>query len=363
MGRVITLIMLLLAASMLTITNDSWAEGLAAPPPTVKLIGPNSLTEDLKAEKAKNTYTVDFNLSVENDGTQAIAAPIPQSNWIGGGYRIILVSDRSYSGSAKPPTITPGKNLVALAPTTVTTVPVTLTVYDSVTTSLTAVLVITAPSGVVPSTQAITLTRSLKASNFYGILGGSLAVGAAVLFTAWIRRPRPADEDRTDQDRQPRGIIYTDTTFSFNQSWATSIAAILTVVATVFTTTGVLSALVPGIDTGFFLAVTIVYGVVLTLAPLVYSALQIPRGAHVYGSRSGFIVAAAITGIAVGGQLSTVGAIIAVSDLPWKVRWILWALVGAVAALVVWYTDQTRRQLWHRPPPPAGSRPAKPALP
>jgi hypothetical protein len=91
MGRVITLIMLLLAASVLTITNYSWAEGIAAPPPTVKLIGPNSLTEDLKAEKEKNTYTADFSLSVENDGTQAIVAPISQSNWIGGGYRIILV--------------------------------------------------------------------------------------------------------------------------------------------------------------------------------------------------------------------------------------------------------------------------------
>ena len=350
------MVTLVLAVGMLITAPVSWAEETAASPPTVKLIGPNPLTEDLSAVKHKsNTFSAKFSVSIENDGTHPIAAPKPNKGWSSGGYRITLVSDRRYSSSAERPTITPGSKRVSLAPTSVTAVPVFLTVHDSGTTSLTAVLEVTSPSGVLPSTQSITLTRSLKASNFYGILGGSLGVGLAVLLTSWFRR-RPAD-DEGDGTAATTGsqIIYTDATFSFSQSWATSIAAVLTVVATVFSTTGVLSSLVPGIDTEFFLAVTIVYGVVLTLAPLVYSALQIPEGTHVYGRRGGFIAAAVITGVAVGGQLSTVGAIVALSNLSCGVKWLLWVLLTAAAALVVWYTEATRGQLWQLPPPPADS--------
>ncbi len=121
----------------------------------------------------------------------------------------------------------------------------------------------------------------------------------------------------------------------------------LTVVATVFSTTGVLSDLIPGIDTGFFLAVTITYGVVLALAPLAYSIFQIVEHNHVYGSRLGFQTAAAITGIAVGGQLSTAGAIIILSDnLGFPLRIGLLAFLGVVAVAVIAYTEATRRQLW-----------------
>jgi len=171
--------------------------------------------------------------------------------------------------------------------------------------------------------------------------------GLAIFLIALYRKPKSAIQT-------PSGIIYTEATFSFSQSWATSITAILTVVATVFTTTGVLSKLVPGIDTTFFLAITIVYGVVLALAPLVYSALQKLKGNRVYGSRRGFILAAAITGVAAVGQLSTVGAIIALSDLNW-VKWVLYVILGAVAVLVGWYTEATKERLWQLPQPPADS--------
>jgi hypothetical protein len=119
----------------------------------------------------------------------------------------------------------------------------------------------------------------------------------------------------------------------------------------VFTTTGVLTSLVPGIDTGFFLAVTIVYGVVLSLAPLVYSALQKLENGQMYGSHVGYAIAAAITAVAVGGQLSTVGAVIWLSGLNAGLRWGLLAFLIVVALLVVWYTEQTRRQLWELPKP------------
>src|SRR5262249_38299573 len=143
-----------------------------------------------------------------------------------------------------------------LKATTITYVPVTLTVHDSDTTSLTVILTIRSPSGVAPSTENITLTRSPLAANFWGIVAGSVGLLALVLIVFHCYREKPT------LPQQEQTTIYTNSTFSFSESWATSIAAILTVVATVFTTTGVLTSLVPGIDTEFFLAVTIVYGVV-----------------------------------------------------------------------------------------------------
>jgi hypothetical protein len=342
--RIVAVVMLLLAAGMFTAaTTDSWARASGTTPPTVELVGPGTLTEHLTAVKnERGKFAAVFNLSVENDGQQTIAAPKAHG---GGGYQLSVVSDRSYSGTA--PTITASSPFKELAPAAVTSVKVTLTVYDKDTTSLTAVLRVMSPSGVAPSTETITLTRSLKSSNFIGILIGSLILGASVVITSivWQKKPEPTD---------PK-IIYTDATFSFSQSWATSIAAVLTVLATVFSTTGVLTNLVPGIDTGFFLAVTIVYGVVLTLAPLVYSTLQKPDGSHVYGSHLGFVIAAAITAVAVGGQLSTVGAIVWLSDPnPW-VRWVFLGFLVVVALVVTAYTEATRRQLWQLPKPTADS--------
>jgi hypothetical protein len=336
--RTTSSVMLLLVLGVSTAATGAWAAAVAeSTPQSVKLVGPDTLTVHLKA--ANNAFTATFNLSVENDGP-LIAAPTLSG---GGGYKFSVVSDRNYSKATDAPTIKINQ-AVPLEPTTITYVPVTLAVHDSDTTSLTVILTVISPSGVAPSTKDITLTRSPLSANFLGILIVSLGLGAFILGVSFLFQKKP--DGTTDKQ-----IIYTNSTFSFSQSWATSIAAILTVVGTVFTTTGVLTSLVPGIDTGFFLALTIVYGVVLALAPLVYSALQKPEDGQVYGTHLGYVIAAAITGVAVGGQLSTVGAVVLLSDLGW-VRWLLVAVLGVIALLVIWYTEATRQQLWVLPKPP-----------
>jgi hypothetical protein len=244
----------------------------------------------------------------------------------------------------------------------VTAVPVTLTVHDQQTTAMTVVLTITAPSGVAPSTVTMTLIRSARLLNFGWIFAGSLIVGAAVLVA--FRRFRNTPEPLAPVEGTPAPdakVIYTESTFTFSGSWATSISAVVTVVATAFTATDVLKKLVPGVDTTFFLAVTIVYGIVLSLGPLVYSALEQPVTGHTFGTKRGFRIAATITAIAVGGQLSTVGALVWLSDLNTVGRLAGLVFLGVVAALVVFYTEMTRRQLWQlRPPPPAATAPVKP---
>lgn len=154
-------------------------------------------------------------------------------------------------------------------------------------------------------------------------------------------------------------IVWTPSAFTFSGSWVTSISAVLTAVATVFTTTGVLASLVPGIDTSFFLGVAVVYAVVLSLAPLVYSALmRVPSGSTdgiAYGTRTAFRAAAAITTVAIGGQLSTVGAVCWLSKLSGPVRCCFLALLGIVAVVIVWYIMVSGCQLTKlaKPAPPA----------
>jgi hypothetical protein len=338
--RITALVMIFLAVGVFTTATDSWAAaGRQAVPQTVKLVGPDPLTVHLN--DTNGAFTATFNLRIENDGPRIAATKLNG----GGAYRLSVVSDRNYSKAADAPALRINR-AVPLRATTITYVPVTLTVHDSDTTALTAILTVRSPPGVAPSTEDITLTRSPLAANFFGILAGSLILGALVLIVFFLSRGKP-----TLPPGQDETIIYTNSTFSFSQSWATSIAAILTVVATVFTTTGVLTSLVPGIDTGFFLAVTIVYGVVLSLAPLVYSALQKLENGQMYGSHIGYAIAAAITAVAVGGQLSTVGAVIWLSGLNAGLRWGLLIFLGVVALLVLWYTEQTRRQLWELPKP------------
>jgi hypothetical protein len=332
--RAIGFAVLLAATGIFAIATDAWASGTPTPPPAIALIGPSPLIEHLTADEG-GTFNVIFTLNVENDGS--VSVPYQPSG--PGGFNVGVISDRNYVKPALPPTIAPVNKDVSLPAMSVSRIPVTLTVHDRDTTSLQVVLTVTAPSGVMPSTESITLIRSLRNSNFLGILLGSLIVGLATVavFVGFGRR---------SGDGACCEIIYTDATFSFSQSWATNIAAVLTVVATVFSTTGVLPDLVPGIDTGFFLAVTITYGVVLALAPLAYSIFQKVDNNHVYGRRFGFQAAATITGIAVGGQLSTVGAVIWLSDLSNGARYGLLIFLGVVAAAVVTYAEATRRQLW-----------------
>lgn len=323
---------LLLAAGVFALATDSWAD----PAPTaVTLIGPTSLTEHLRLTNDRN-YTITFTLNIENTTSAAINYDPSGHN----GFNLRVISDRNYLAPVTPPTITPTDSAVSLPALNVMPVQVTLTVDDQDTTLLEVVLTVAQPAGILPSTEAITLTRSPENSDFGWILGGSLIVGLAIIVT-FIACPRWPEE------KEPASkFIYTDSTFSFSQSWATSIGAVLTVVATVFTTTGVLADLVPGIDTGFFLAVNITYGVILAIAPVTYSAFQKVVNNHTYGTRIGFCFAATITGIAVGGQLTTVGAVVWLSDLGHDARVGLLVFIGVIAAVIVAYTEATRRQLW-----------------
>jgi hypothetical protein len=329
-----------------------------APAPAVKIDGASPLTEQLTAMKG-GAFTAQLNLDIENDS----AASIPYHLGPNGGYEIELAYSRVYSGQVKAPTISPGNaaqsGAPALAPRAVTPVPATLTVYDSDTTSLTVVVLVTSPPGTDPVTlpgvasvtQQLTLTRTSRSSNLWAILAASLVMGAFVLVLSRHKLP---------EREEPDSVIYADAAFSFSQSWLTIITAALTAVGAVFSTSGVLTGLLPGINTSFFTECTIVYGVVLLLGPIAYCSLQtVGTDNHIYGTHRGYVLAAAITAVAAGGQLATVGAVVALSDLGGGLRAVFFLLLIIAAGVVIAYVEATRRQLWRlRKQDPAKTAPA-----
>lgn len=323
--------------------TDAWANVDQGNPPNVALIGPATLAEHLRTAK-DGSFVGRFNLYVINGAREAIRYHVsgPKS------FYLSVISDRAYTKKSPAPAVVPIKPSRMLRASSVSRVAVLLTVYDADTTSLQVVMTVAQSVGAPPSSVTITLTRTPRSSNLIWIIFGSLIAGAIVIATfAWAERNKPKAKD-----------IYADSTFSFGQSWATNLGAIFTAVAAIFTTTGVLSDLVPGIDTGFFLALNIGYGIVLLLPALVYSACQtLDDDNHLYGTRRGYRLAAMITGIAIGGQLSTVGAIIALSDLADTEQRLLLAFLAIVYAVVVIYMEANRRQLWDlkKPVPPKTS--------
>lgn len=330
--------------ALLWLGGEASAYAADAPPPTVKLSGPSPYTVHLNSVK-EDGFSVDFHLSVENDGPELAAAD----------YTFALLPDRTYTSGQTPTlTVTP----TVLKARTDTQVPMTLAVHETVTTTLTVVMTVSV-NNILPSSQTLTLTRSPRSTNFISIAVTSGLVGLLVFCLLYVVVGHRSSGDNAN-------IVWTPSAFTFSGSWVTSISAVLTAVATVFTTTGVLTSLVPGIDTSFFLGVAVVYAVVLSLAPLVYSALMsVPSGSTdgvAYGTRTAFRAAAAITAVAISGQLSTVGAVCWLSDLSGPVRCCFLGLLGVVAVVIVWYIMVSGDQLTElaKPPPPPPPGPPQP---
>jgi hypothetical protein len=327
-----------LLGAMVVVTALLWPAGAAiadspGSPPVVKLVGPSPYTVHLKS--TNDQFTASFSLSVENDGPELTSSQ----------YSLVTISDHPDQNDVVLKITTP----TALQARTDTEVPVSLRIADRTTTTLTVLLTVSA-NDILPSSQTLTLTRAPLSTNFLGIALASLGLGFAVLvlLTLTLRR-------RTGRNN----ILWTPSTFSFSGSWVTSITAVVTAVVAVFTTTGVLTALVPGIDSSAFIGSTVVYAFVLSLAPMIYSALMTAdstvQNGSAFGTRTGYRLAAAITAVAFGGQLATVGAVVSLSSMPLELRTGLMALLGVAAVVMVVYVWRSGDQLSKLtdPSPPA----------
>jgi hypothetical protein len=212
-------------------------------------------------------------------------------------------------------------------------------------------------------------TAALRRAGFLALVLGFLMTGR--LRTAGTAEPgdgaRQASSQRPPAARpgpQPKpkrlhgglafwGIpLFAGATWSFSDSWVTSIAPLGALAGGVATASGAVSGLVPGVDLGRFGLLMALAGGLPTLAPLVFGALSaafkpkpeevtVVQKDEVFAARLWvMLVAAGLTVFAIGTEVGFVGLVLGHDLLvasPW-VRWCAPAVACTAALLFLAYS-------------------------
>jgi hypothetical protein len=149
--------------------------------------------------------------------------------------------------------------------------------------------------------------------------------------------------------------LYAGTTWSFSDSWATSVTPLTAVVAAVLAQSGALAFLVPGVDLSKFALAIALAGMPLLLAPLLFSVLngRFPGRApavagEVIAARLWVMVlASCLTVFSIGAELCylgwSLGHRLLVAAVPYA--WIPFGVVVATGVLFVFYSVHAIRTL------------------
>ncbi len=121
--------------------------------------------------------------------------------------------------------------------------------------------------------------------------------------------------------------IYPGSTWTFKDSWASNLTALGAIVGTALAASGFLSDVLPGLSTGMFVGYGLVYGSLVLLAPVIYTALYDKEGKPTYG---GVLVAGGLTVWATIGELITVAQLVARGGLPST-----WGYVAVIAGVIL----------------------------
>lgn len=168
----------------------------------------------------------------------------------------------------------------------------------------------------------------------YLIIFGPAVVSGALVTTRWLsstRRPRTL--------RGRLGALDLD----FSASWASNITVVGALLGTILSA-GVLPKASPT-STATYAGLNLFFGVLILLAPLVYTATQGPVEGEHEGYVLAFLISCAITLWAVGGELATVlelfRKIHMAKSMPEAAVWIMWAAVVVAWALIMRYAWRT----------------------
>jgi hypothetical protein len=175
-------------------------------------------------------------------------------------------------------------------------------------------------------------------------IGGALVVLALTFLAILIRKGQefPA----------PNRAIYTASAWSFSDSWATNITVIGGLLTAVLGATDVLGEILPGVSMERFLALSLLFTAIAAGAPLVYIAFgrretanSTPPVEVTRGTFGGLLAAAAITSVAVFGQLRTIAVLVQLSNSPSTVRAALLIVVAAAGVAVALYAVRSLQWL------------------
>jgi hypothetical protein len=176
----------------------------------------------------------------------------------------------------------------------------------------TASLALTPPAGqlalsVVPMTIPLTVRRQVSTRQYlwYPLVSGVALAVLLVLFTGMLGVPRQAGRVRMYHGgRFWRMPLHASAAWSFGDSWATNITAVSTVIGAVFTASGSVAELIPGVELGRFGLLLALAGVITAGAPLLFGWLN-----YQFGSADQTIAASAV--VSLSKEANTVGARIA----------------------------------------------------
>jgi hypothetical protein len=142
-------------------------------------------------------------------------------------------------------------------------------------------------------------------------------------------------------------------TWTFSGSWASNITALGAVLGTVLAATGFLTDVIPGISTGMFVAMSLLFGFLVLIAPVIFTAMYDRAGKPSY---AGLLTAATFTLWAAIGELSSVAQLTARAGLSPSLQQVPWVVVIGLILVLGAYTRTSIVQVLHRKGSTASSR-------
>jgi hypothetical protein len=202
-------------------------------------------------------------------------------------------------------------------------------------------LVVTGGAGVTPVALRFTLGRDVKESVYWLPVICSLA--AAALFLAVMLLVICLKRETFGGLRD---AVATGSSWSSSDSWLTNVAAVGAILGTVLSATGFLPAVLPGVSTGRFVGLSLLFGAFIVMAPVIYSAVSkwewsvkdgSPDTLVSVGRVCGVVLAAGATVAGVFGELGTLLTLTVEATGSGDIKAFIYTLLGAAALVVLYY--------------------------
>lgn len=148
-------------------------------------------------------------------------------------------------------------------------------------------------------------------------------------------------------NKKPKRVLPVGPTWTFSQSWATNLTAVVPILGTVLAASGFFSSVLPGLSIGMFIGFNLFYGALVLIAPVVFQMCS-------WGGQStypGLLAAAGIILWALVGEFWTATVLLWRGGMPLSYGWFL---VVGIGVLFV-YTRASTAQVVSPPPPPPPS--------
>ena len=219
----------------------------------------------------------------------------------------------------------------------VTSLTLKILIRDNWSSSLSFALVAQGPS-VDPVVATISIVREPQTSDYWWPVIGALSF--SIMVSGWIFLSSMRRKKLTEQ-------VNTTSSWSFKDSWVSTLTTLGAVAGTVLGATGFLTDVFPGVDVQRFFTLLILFTAAVLAAPLVYTAASKTNSdsGQTQGTVGGLWLASALTLFGVAGQFATIGSLVWLADTGAGNRWGLTAALSLISLIIAWYAHNTADQV------------------